>query len=190
MEREERHRKSAEKKAQAAVRQSLPPSMVLADALPPLARAPISKPPTKLPPAAQQLAGQARSFQAANKIARDFTMKQQEWQAQKQAAATRKMMKTEKEEQWRRLMEDGAFKTQAGKEQLINRFKAILDKHKRCEMMRNEILLGHAQPDPRVCSKCYDDHMAGIREGCTKENMFQVLIENYEDFDYYSMDTD
>ncbi len=129
----------------------------------------------------------AQGFQEVDS---DLAKKQQEWEARKKAAAKKKMTKKEKEEQWRQLMENGAFKMQAGKEQLINRFKATLDRHQRHQMRRNEILLGCTQPDPKVHSKLYDDHVAGIREGCTEENMFRVLIENYEDFDCYSMDLD
>ncbi len=83
---------------QAAVRQSPLPSTVQADAPPPLARAPISKPLTELLPTVQQLSGKVQSFQEVDS---DLAKKQQEWQAQKQAATTRKMTKKEKEEQFK-----------------------------------------------------------------------------------------
>ncbi len=111
-------------------------------------------------------------------------------QAKEKAAATRKMTKAEKEEQWRWSMEDGVFKMQAGKDQLIKCFKTILDRHRRCETMRNGIMLGHTPPNPNVCSKHYDKHTAEIRDGCMEENTSRVLIQNCEDFDYYSMHTD
>ncbi len=86
------------------------------------------------------------------------------------------------------MMEDGAFKMSAGRKQLTDRFKAILGRHKRRQTIRNKILLGRAPPNLKVCSKRYDKHMGEIREGCMEENMLRVLIENYEDFAYYSMD--
>ncbi len=75
----------------------------------------------------------------------------------------RKLTKKEKEEQWRRLMEDGVFKMPAVRQQLVDRFKAIIDRHQRCQTMRNEIVLGCAAPDPRVHSKRYDRDVAEIR---------------------------
>ncbi len=116
--------------------------------------------------------------------------KQQEMRAKEKAAASRKMMKAEKEEQFRWSIEDGAFKMQASKDQLIKCFKTILDRHRKRQTMRNEIMLGHAPRNVKVHSKHYDDHTTGISEGCMNENTFQVLIENYEDFDCYSTDLD
>ncbi len=100
------------------------------------------------------------------------------------------MMIKEKEEQFRWSMEDGAFKTWDGKNHLIKRFKTILDRHRKRQMARNQILLGNALPNEKDHSKCYNDHTAAIGEGCTEENMFRVLIENYKDFDCFSMDMD
>ncbi len=171
----------------AAVRQSSLLSKAQADAPPPLARAVISQPCTEPPPAAQQLAGLAQSFQEVDS---DLAKKQQEWQAQEKADATRKLPKREKEEQWRWLMEDGAFKTLAGRQQLIVRFKVTIDRHQRRQRRRNEIVLGRADPDLRFYLKRYDREVAEIKRGCLEENTFHVLIENYKDFECYSMDTD
>ncbi len=51
-------------------------------------------------------------------------------------------------------------------------------------------MLGCTPLNPKVHSKCYDQHMAEIRDGCTEENTFRVLIENYQDLDCYSTDMD
>ncbi len=69
-------------------------------------------------------------------------------------------------------MEDGAFKTQAGKDQLIKCFKTIVDRHRKHEMMRNEILLGCASPNLKVHLKRYDKHKGEFRDGCMEENTF------------------
>ncbi len=109
------------------------------------------------------------------------------------AAATRKLTRKEKEEQFRWSKDEGALKTQEGREQLIRHFKAIVDRHRKRQTARNQILLGKIPPSKKFHSKCYDEHMAAIREGCTEDasgNTFRVLIKNYEDFDYLSMDTD
>ncbi len=159
-EREEWHRKNWEDKVKAAVGQSSPPSKAQADAQLPLARALISQPCTEPPPTAQQLSGLVQSFQEVNS---DLAKKQQEWQAKEKAAATRKLTKKEKEEQWRWSMEDGTFKMLAGRQQLINRFKVIIDRHQKRQMMRNEIALGRAELDPRVHSKRYNREVAEIR---------------------------
>ncbi len=128
------------KKMQAAVGQSPLLSKLKAAAPPPLARAPISKLATEPPPPAPQLAGPAPSFQELPPIAAqqagqeptfpkspltrpiqsfqevdsDLARKQQEWQVQQKAAATRKLSRKEKEEQFRWAKDEGAFKTQEG----------------------------------------------------------------------------
>ncbi len=140
----------------------------------------------KLPPAAPLLVGQAHSFQKLPPMAKslsrmvqsfqevdsDLAKKQQEMQAKEKAATGKKMSKKEKEEQFRQSMEDGAFKTWEGKDHLIKCFKTILDRHRKRETMRNRILLGSVPLNPKVHSKCYDQHTAEIRDGCMEENTF------------------
>ncbi len=48
---------------------------------------------------------------------------------------------------------------------MINRFKAIVDRHRKREISRNRIPLGKAPYSEKFHSKCYDDHMAAIKEG-------------------------
>ncbi len=187
--REAWHRKNWDEKVKAALGQSSP-GKAKADAPQSLARAPIGQPSTILLPAAKQLAGLAQSFQDEGFAANDLARRQQEWQATETAAATRKLTKREKEEQWIQSMEEGSFKMLAGRQQLVDRFKVIIDRHRRCQVKRNEIVLGCAEPDPRVHLEHYDRKVAEIKRVCLEENMFQVLIENYEDYECYSMDMD
>ncbi len=150
-EREEWQKQKEQKKwdeAKKAADRQPSPSKVQADARQSLARAPISQLSTELLPTAQQPFSE--SFQDEGIATNDLARRQQEWQVQQMAAATRKMTKREKEEQWRQSTEQGAFKTIASRQQLINHFKVIIDRHQRCQMMRNEIMLGHAAPDPQV----------------------------------------
>ncbi len=112
--------------------------------------------------------------------------KQEEWQAEKRAAATMKYTKREKEEQFRCVKDEGAFRTQAGKDAMIKRFKAVVDRHRKREQSRNRILLGTEPYSDKFKSKCYDEHVASIRENCSEDvsgNMFRALIENYHDED-------
>ncbi len=127
-------------KMQAAVGQSPSLSKPKAAALLPLARAPISKLATELPPPAPQLAGPAPSFQEPPPIAAQqagqaptfpkllltrpiqsfqevdsgLAKKYEELQAKEKAAATRKLMRAEKEEQFRWAKDEGVFKMQEG----------------------------------------------------------------------------
>ncbi len=53
-------------------------------------------------------------------------------------------------------------------------------------------MLGKQPYSDRFKSKCYDEHVAIIRENCSEDasgNVFRALIENYHDEDYFSMDT-
>ncbi len=102
-------------------------------------------------------------------------------------AAMRKLNKREKEEQWRESVEQGAFKMKAGWQQLIDHFRVIMDRHRRHQMKRNQIQLGHVPLDPRVQSKHYDREMVVMRDGCNNQDMFQFLLENYND-ECFSMD--
>ncbi len=207
------------KKMQAAVGQSPSPSKPKAAALLPLARAPISKLAMEAPPPAPQLAGPALSFQelppvtaqqagqaptfprllpsrpvqSFQEVDSGLAKKYKELQAKEKAAATRRLMKAEKEEQFRWLKDEGAFKTQEGRDHMIRHFKVIVDRHRKREISRNRILLGKALYSEKFHSKCYDEHTAAIKEGCSEDpsgNTFRALIENYEDFDHYSTDTE
>ncbi len=120
----------------------------------------------------------------------DLARRQQEWQAKQMKEAMRKKTKREKEEQWRQSMEQGAFKTIAGKQQLIDHFRVIVDRHQRCQMKRNQIVLGREPPDLKVHSECYDREVAAIKWDCTKDQMFPILMENYDDMECFSMDMD
>ncbi len=51
-------------------------------------------------------------------------------------------------------------------------------------------MLGREKADLRVHSMCYNVEVAAIKQGCTEEQTFQILIENYKDFECYSMDMD
>ncbi len=76
---------------------------------------------------------------------------------------------------------------------MIKRSRAIVDRHRKRQTARNQILLGKIPASKKFHSKRYDEHMAAIKEGCSEDasrNTFRVLIENYEDFYYFSMDKD
>ncbi len=48
------------------------------------------------------------------------------------------------------------------------------------------------EPDPQIKSKGFDLQVAGIRESCKDDpqGMFESLIEEYKDEDYFSSDMD
>ncbi len=104
-----------------------------------------------------------------------------------------KYMQAEKEEQFRCAKDKGAFRTQAGKDAMIKRFKAVVDRHRNREQARNQMLLGTKPYSNKFKSKRYDEHVANIRENCRDDvsgNVFRALIENYHDKDYFSTDMD
>ncbi len=76
---------------------------------------------------------------------------------------------------------------------MIRCFKAVVDRHRKREQSRNQILLGTELHSDKFKSKQYDEHVANIRENCSGDasgNLFKALIKNYHDEDYFSTDTD
>ncbi len=145
-EREEWHRQKEQKKwdevkAAAAIAQ-LSPSKAQSEPQPTLARALISQPTPTLLPTCQQLSGLAQGFQDEGIATNGLVSRQQEFQAKRAGAAMRKLTKREKEEQWRQSMEQGAFKTIAGRKQLIDSLSVLMERHQKRQTRSNQIVLG------------------------------------------------
>ncbi len=154
------------------------------------------------PPVATLQAGPALTFPQSSPTApfqtfqetdSDLAKKPKGWQAEERAKATLKCTKAEKEEQFRKATYEGVFKTQAGRDAMIGCFKAVVERHRKHERARSQMLLGTRPHSDQFKSKCFDEHMACIREECKDDasgNVFKALIENYHDEDYFSTDTD
>ncbi len=96
----------------------------------------------ELPPVAAPQAGPALTVKTFQEVDSGLAKKYEGWQEQQRAAATLKCMKAEKEEQFRHVKDEGAFRTQAGKDAMTRCFKTVVDRHRKCEQSRNQILLG------------------------------------------------
>ncbi len=66
-----------------------------------------------------------------------------------------------------------------------------MDRHGKRQTARNQSLLEKIPVSKKFHSKCYDEHTAAIKEGCSEYasgNAFRVLNEYYKGCDYDSIE--